>query len=173
LGGTLERGRGKMRGPDLGGDEDLAALHAGGAQPLPDLAFVVVHLGGVDMAIAQPQRLLDHARAGLAAQVPGAETDERNLCAVGLDGLHHSCSIAADAIGVPRTPLPSPLVGEGGAERSEAPGEGSATLLVSTYRGNRPLTRLASPLRCDARHPLPQGERVAPPLLHNTCINYP
>ena len=84
LGGAFELARGKMRRPDLGDDEHLVALDAGGAQPLPDLALVVVHLGGVDVAIAEPQRLLDDARAGAPAQVPGAETDERDAGAVAL-----------------------------------------------------------------------------------------
>ena len=89
LGGAHELARRKMRRPDLGGDEHLVARHAGGAQPLAHLALVVVHLRGVDVAVAEPQRLLDHARAGASAQIPGAETDERDAGAFGFDGGGH------------------------------------------------------------------------------------
>ena len=74
-----------MRRPDFGGDEHLVALDAGGAQPLAHLAFVVVQLGGVDVAVAEPQRLLDDPRAGTPAQLPGAETDQRDAGAVRFD----------------------------------------------------------------------------------------
>src|SRR5262245_27294902 len=88
LGGLLERACAQVRLPHLRGDEDLVALDAGGAQALADLALVVVHRGGIDVAVAEPQRLLDHARADAAAQVPGAEPDERNARAVCLNHLH-------------------------------------------------------------------------------------
>src|SRR5215475_8203383 len=55
---------------------------------LADLALVVVHFRGVDVAVAETQRLLHHARAGAPAQVPGAETDQRNAGAM---GFHHLC----------------------------------------------------------------------------------
>src|SRR5215217_3210335 len=77
-----------MRRPDLGGEEDLIALHARGAQALADLAFVFVHLRGVDVAIAEPQRLLDDPRTGASAQLPGAQPDRRNSCAIGFDKQH-------------------------------------------------------------------------------------
>ena len=77
-----------MGGPDLGGDEDLVALDAGGAQALADLALVLVDLRGVDVAIAEPQRLLDQPRAGASAQFPGAEPDRRDSGAIGLDEVH-------------------------------------------------------------------------------------
>src|SRR6516165_8761997 len=74
--------------PHLGGDEHVAAPEARGAQRLADLALVVVHLGGVDVAVAEAERLLDRARAGAPAQVPGAEPDRGNLRTVRLD-VHH------------------------------------------------------------------------------------
>ena len=88
LGGPFELARRKMRGPDLGGDEHLLALDARGAQPLADFALVVVHLRGIDVAVAEPQRLLDQPCAGAPAQVPGAETDQRDARAMGFDHLH-------------------------------------------------------------------------------------
>src|SRR6185295_16551562 len=51
----------------------------------------------------------------------------------------------------PLAPLPSPLVGEGGVERSETPGEGSASMAENPSPASPPAA---------ARHPLPQGERV-------------
>src|SRR5262249_50683350 len=95
LRGTLELARRKVRRPHLRGDEHLIALYAGGAQPLPHLAFVVIKLGGVDVAVAAPQRLLDDPHAATPAQLPGAEADERNAGAmrfddVGCNGHQHS-----------------------------------------------------------------------------------
>jgi hypothetical protein len=52
LGGSLKIVRRKMRGPDLGGHEHLVAIDAGGTLSVAYLAFVLVDLGGVDMAIA-------------------------------------------------------------------------------------------------------------------------
>ena len=86
LGGALEIARREVALPDLGGDEDLVARQARGAKALAHCLLVAVHRRGVDVAIAEPERGLDHARAGLAAQVPGAEPDDRNAGAVGFDG---------------------------------------------------------------------------------------
>ena len=83
--GALQRPRRKMRRPDFGGDEEFVALDAGGADAVADVALVVVHFRGVDVAIAKPQRLLDGPGAAAPAQFPGAEPDQRNFGAVGLD----------------------------------------------------------------------------------------
>ena len=80
--------RREMAGPHLCGDEHLVAGNAGGAQPFADFTLVLVDLRGVDMAIAEPQRLLDQPRAGAPAQLPGAEPDCGNFDAFGLDELH-------------------------------------------------------------------------------------
>jgi hypothetical protein len=74
-----------VRGPHLRGDEHRVAFQPGGAQPLSHLALVIIKLGGVDVTVAEPQRLLDDARTGAPAQLPGAETDERDAGAVRLD----------------------------------------------------------------------------------------
>ena len=87
LGGALELARGEMRRPDLGGDEHVVALDAGCAQSFADLALVVVHLRGIDVAVAKPQRLLDDPRAGATAQIPGAEPDQRNAGAMRFDDM--------------------------------------------------------------------------------------
>ena len=76
-----------MAGPDFCGDKDLVAPDTGGAQALADLALVLVDLRGVDVAIAQPQRLLDDPSAGAAAQshVPSPIAESG---AIGLDEMH-------------------------------------------------------------------------------------
>src|SRR5262249_27871589 len=79
-----------MRGPHFGGDEHLVALYCGGAQPLPHLAFVVVELGGIDVAVAVPQRMLDDAHAGAPAQPPGAQAGEGKTRPARLD--HRRCN---------------------------------------------------------------------------------
>ena len=74
-----------MGRPDFGGEEKVVASDAGGAHPLAHFALVVVHFRGIDMPVAEPQRLLDQPRAGAAAQIPGAEPEQRNPGALGLD----------------------------------------------------------------------------------------
>src|SRR5438445_747470 len=88
LGRSLEIIRRKMGGPDLGRDEHIVASHSRSAQALANLAFVLIDLRGVDVAVAEPQRLLDQTRAGSPPQLPGAEPDRGNFGAVGLDELH-------------------------------------------------------------------------------------
>ena len=88
LGGAFEVMWRKVTGPDFCGDEHLVAGNAGGAQRSADLALVLVDLRGVDMAIAEPQRLLDQPRAGPPAQLPGAEPDRRDFCVFCFDELH-------------------------------------------------------------------------------------
>jgi hypothetical protein len=77
--------RREMVGPDLGGDKHLIPPDARGAQPLADLAFVLIDLRGIDMAVTEFQRLLDHAGAGSPAQFPGAQADRRDSRAIGFD----------------------------------------------------------------------------------------
>src|SRR5262245_2708320 len=72
---ALEIARRIVRRPYLGGDEDFLARDARGAQPLPYFAFVVVKLGGIDVAVAEPQRLLDDACTGAPTQFPGTEAN--------------------------------------------------------------------------------------------------
>ena len=87
LGRALEFARRKVRRPYLRGDEHLVSCDAGSAHAFADLALVVVHLRGVDVAVAKAQRLFDQARAAATTQVPGAETDHRDAGAVGFDDL--------------------------------------------------------------------------------------
>ena len=59
------------------------SLRRGGA--MPSLSRAVIEIGGADVAIDKPQRLLDGPGASAAAQFPGAEPDQRDFGAVGLD----------------------------------------------------------------------------------------
>ena len=77
-----------MIGPDLCGYEHVIPAHARGAQAVADLALVVIGLGRIEMAVAEPQGLLDKAGAGPTAQFPGPQPDRRNSGTVGLDELH-------------------------------------------------------------------------------------
>ena len=82
---TFQRPRCEMRRPDFRGHEQFVALDAGSAHAVADVALIVVHFRGVDVAVAKPQGLFDDARAGAPAQFPGAEPDQRDFGAVGLD----------------------------------------------------------------------------------------
>jgi hypothetical protein len=84
-GSAFECARCEMRRPDIRRQKHLAALDAGGVQAFADLALIVVDFCGVDVAIAEPQSLLDHARARTPAQFPRAEPDQGNPGALGLD----------------------------------------------------------------------------------------
>jgi hypothetical protein len=68
-----------VRGPHFCGDEHLVAGNAGAAQSLAHFQLIVVHLGGIDMAIAEAQRLRDETRAAFPAQFPCAEPDGWNV----------------------------------------------------------------------------------------------
>ena len=72
LGGTFQVVWREVGGPDLGRHEYLVTSNLRGAQAFSDLALIFIDLRGVDVAITEPQRLLDQARAGSPAQFPGA-----------------------------------------------------------------------------------------------------
>src|SRR5262249_28338454 len=59
--------------------------------PLTAFGFVVVKLGGIDVTVAEPQRLLDHTRARPPAQLPGAQPDERDARAMCLEDMRRNC----------------------------------------------------------------------------------
>ena len=69
----------------------FAARHAGTGERRADRFLVAVHLGGVDMAVAERQRALHRGTAGIALQPEGAEPEFRHGDALGLDGFH-GCS---------------------------------------------------------------------------------
>src|SRR5258708_13414824 len=49
---------------------------------------VAVHLGGVDMPVAEPQRALDRGAAGIALHAKGAEPELGQADALGLQMFH-------------------------------------------------------------------------------------
>jgi hypothetical protein len=98
LSGTFQLERRKMRRPDLGGDENALAPDPRRPQTVAHLAFVVVHLRSIDMAVAEPQCLLDDARASASAQFPGAQTYERNARAFHVDDVHHDSVTVGEAL---------------------------------------------------------------------------
>src|SRR5262249_52929850 len=59
-----------------------------GANALAHLALVVVHLGGVDMPVTDPDGLFGQPRTVAAAQGPRAKTNDRNPEPFCLDELH-------------------------------------------------------------------------------------
>ncbi len=61
--------------PDLCGDVQLAARHLGSADGRTDRLLVGVHLGGVDVAIAERQRAVDRRTAFIALHAEGAEAE--------------------------------------------------------------------------------------------------
>src|SRR5579862_7254828 len=97
-----------MARPDFRGHEHVVALGARGAKTLADLALVFVELSRIEVAIAEPQRLLDDAGAGAAAQFPGAEPEQRNPRPVGLDAW---CGCARAHVPSPSYPIAAPVAG--------------------------------------------------------------
>ena len=56
--------------PELGGDEYVRARHAALPQPLAHVVLVAVDAGGVDVAVAEPQRRRYSAFASLLPEAP-------------------------------------------------------------------------------------------------------
>src|SRR5499426_673714 len=156
--------------PHFGGDKDLIARHAGGAQALAHLALVAVHLRRVDMAVAHPQRGIDRLHAGLLLQGHDAKADGGNAGAVRRDGLHRVslCDLVDGGAGRrqrrvnifparrvqthgspftrPVEAMPIALAGQFEVEYGET-GTGPAVVLVhSSASGNRQWRRLADEL---------------------------
>src|SRR6516225_9866181 len=81
--GTFEIARREMRRPDFRRYENIAALDARLVQSFADLPLIVVHFRRVDVTIAEPQRLFDEASTSAPAQLPSAQTQERDSDAIG------------------------------------------------------------------------------------------
>ncbi|MBT2245615.1 hypothetical protein JQK15_19010 [Sphingobium sp. BHU LFT2] len=69
-------------GDELGGDEYLVARHAARAQAIADAALVLVGLRGIDVAIADTDRVAHGAGGGVIGDHPGAEAELRDGDAV-------------------------------------------------------------------------------------------
>jgi hypothetical protein len=68
--------------PDLGLDEDLGSIDAGGRDGLPDLAFVAVGGGGVDVPVADLERRFDCGGRLIRRALKDAESKGWHLDAV-------------------------------------------------------------------------------------------
>ena len=64
---------------ELGGQPDLVARHARRLDALADLLLVAVGKGGVDVAVAGAQRVLDGFGDFVGARLPGAQADGGDL----------------------------------------------------------------------------------------------
>ena len=67
---------------ELAGDVHLGAVEAGVADALPDAALVLVHLRGIDVAIADVQRRLDGLGGVVGVDLKHAEAELWDACAV-------------------------------------------------------------------------------------------
>ena len=94
---ALKQARREIVGRDFGHDENLLALDAGCTHALADLAFVPVHLRGVEMPIAELDRLFDDPHTVAPVQSPGAKAHGRNAAAFGFDELHDECPLVQSA----------------------------------------------------------------------------
>src|SRR4051794_12351373 len=86
--GLADRSRRKVLVPDLCRDMQLVARHAGACDRSPNRFLVAVHLGSVDMAVAERQRALHRGPAGIALQAEGAEPEFWHGNALSLNGFH-------------------------------------------------------------------------------------
>src|SRR6266436_5765209 len=133
LGRSLEIIRRKMGGPDLGRDEHIVASHSRSAQALANLAFVLIDLRGVDVAIAEPQRLLDQTRAASPPQLPGAAPDRGHFGAVGFDELHRTYSCKPGFIMSRRRCAANIAASESRAQVADTPGARAANTVSGAW----------------------------------------
>src|SRR6185503_12511632 len=67
---------------ELAGDVDARAVDAGAGDAVADARLVAVHLGGVDVAVADGQRAPDRLGGVLRRDLEDAESELRNRVAV-------------------------------------------------------------------------------------------
>ncbi|MCY1243200.1 hypothetical protein D9M72_562050 [compost metagenome] len=65
--------------PDLGGEEDVGARHAGIVDGFADLGLVAVDLGRVDMVEAELERFRQHPQHVGAGHAEGTEAERRDV----------------------------------------------------------------------------------------------
>jgi hypothetical protein len=112
---------GRVAGPELGRHEDVGAVEAGrreaGANAFAHRLFVAVARGRVDMPVAGPDRLFDHAGRILGRNEVGAKADRRYLGrGIQPEGLSHRghgslqwvCPVNPDLTGPLARCLPHP-----------------------------------------------------------------
>ena len=90
--------------PDLGGDVQILAGNAGGGNRGADRLLIAVHLRGVEMPIAEPQRAFNRGAAGLALHTESAQPEPGQTDALGLQMFHgdsgRECTCGTAAHGI-------------------------------------------------------------------------
>ncbi|MGY3280007.1 hypothetical protein ACVJ5M_007604 [Bradyrhizobium sp. S3.7.6] len=86
--GAADRIGAEILVPDLGRDMQLAARQPGRGERGTDRFFVGVHLGGVDVAIADRQCALDRRAAGIALHAESAKAELGHADALCLQMIH-------------------------------------------------------------------------------------
>ncbi len=90
--GSIERPADRIRRqvlvPDFGGDMQVLAGNTGGGNRGTDGLLIAIHLGGVEMPVAQRQPALDRRAAGIALHAKGAEPELRQADTLGLQMFH-------------------------------------------------------------------------------------
>jgi hypothetical protein len=89
FGGTLQVALADIGEPDLGRHENLVTRHAAMADAFAHRRLVLIHGGGVDVAITDRQRVGDGRGTVLALHRPGAEAELRDAGTVGFDDGRH------------------------------------------------------------------------------------
>jgi hypothetical protein len=65
----------QMLEPNLGREPQLLPGYPAAPERVPDFGFIAVHLGGVDMPVAERERLLDGPAARIPAHLPRTQTE--------------------------------------------------------------------------------------------------
>lgn len=86
--GAADRIGAEVLVPDFCRDVQFATRQAGGGKGGADRLFVGVHLGGIDVAIADRERALDSGAAGIALHAEGAEAEFGHADALCLQMIH-------------------------------------------------------------------------------------
>src|SRR5215217_8007766 len=87
FGRGLERVRLEVAREDLRGEEDVRAVHFALREAIADLRLVLVRARGVDLPVADLERVADGLRRIGALDLPGPEAQPRHPRALDLDGL--------------------------------------------------------------------------------------
>ena len=85
---ALEITLGDIGVPDLRGEKDLASRHTAGAEPCADADLVLIHRGGIDVAITDVYRLRNESRRCFVIECPGSKPDSGDVRAVRSQVVH-------------------------------------------------------------------------------------
>ena len=121
---------GELVAPQLRRQEELVARHTAGGEPLADLGFVLICLRGVDVPVADFERIGDRLLAVAAEDLPGPESelgDGGTLDLEGAQARHRSWSSRPPTPAarlLPSGPIPGRLaqLGERRLDKAEVTG---------------------------------------------------